>query len=66
MSPDADPYYDGTMLGALRRHAREGLRSRAELIPFGYNWSFILTVDLALVVVRADIPLTEHRCPFTS
>jgi signal transduction histidine kinase len=38
------------MLGALKRHVREGLRSRAELIPLGYNWSFVVTVDLTMLV----------------
>jgi signal transduction histidine kinase len=37
------------MLGALTRHVRETLRSRGELIPLGYNWSFVITVDVTLV-----------------
>src|SRR5690349_4482567 len=39
------------MLGAVMRHWRDALRKRTELIPLGYNWQFVIAVDIALVGV---------------
>jgi len=37
------------MLGAVTRYVRERIHRRTELIPFGYNWSFVVTVDLTML-----------------
>ena len=37
------------MLGAVMRHVRETLRKRGELIPLGYNWPFVIAIDVSLV-----------------
>jgi signal transduction histidine kinase len=42
-------FYDGTMLGAAMRWVHDALRKRGELIPLGYNWTFVITVDITLV-----------------
>ena len=42
-------FYDGTMLGALMRRGVDALRRRGELIPLGYNWPFVIAVDVTLV-----------------
>jgi signal transduction histidine kinase len=36
------------MPGAVMRYLRERLRRRAALVPLGYNWSFVITVDLTI------------------
>jgi signal transduction histidine kinase len=38
------------MLGAVARHVRDQIRNRSELIPLGYNWTFVATVDTAMLV----------------
>ena len=48
-----ESFYDGTMLGALTRHVRDTLRKRGELIPLGYNWPFVIAVDISLVTTVA-------------
>jgi signal transduction histidine kinase len=37
------------MLGAVTRHVRDQIRNRSELIPLGYNWTFVATVDTAML-----------------
>ncbi|WP_192722394.1 histidine kinase [Mycobacterium sp. OAS707] len=37
------------MLGAVMRHVRDTLRKRGELIPLGYNWPFVIAIDVTLV-----------------
>jgi signal transduction histidine kinase len=37
------------MLGAVMRHVVDALRKRGELIPLGYNWPFVIAVDVTLV-----------------
>src|SRR5689334_10381831 len=44
-----ESFYDGTMLGAVMRHLRDTLRKRGELIPLGYNWPFVIAIDVTLV-----------------
>ncbi|MBP1820492.1 signal transduction histidine kinase [Mycobacterium sp. OAE908] len=44
-----ESFYDGTMLGAVMRHVRDTLRKRGELIPLGYNWPFVIAIDVTLV-----------------
>jgi signal transduction histidine kinase len=38
------------MLGAVMRHVREQIVSRSELLPLGYNWTFVVAVDFAVFV----------------
>jgi signal transduction histidine kinase len=38
------------MRGAVTRWVRDQIRRRAELIPLGYNWSFVVTVDLTMLI----------------
>jgi signal transduction histidine kinase len=42
-------FYDGTMLGAVLRRGVDVLRKRSELIPVGYNWTFVIAVDVTLI-----------------
>jgi signal transduction histidine kinase len=44
-----ESFYDGTMLGAVMRHVRDVLRRKAERIPLGYSWSFVVAVDVTIV-----------------
>jgi signal transduction histidine kinase len=37
------------MLGAVSRYVQERVRNRGEQIPIGYNWTFVITVDITLV-----------------
>jgi signal transduction histidine kinase len=37
------------MLGAATRFVRDQIRRRSELIPLGYNWSFVVTVDVTML-----------------
>jgi signal transduction histidine kinase len=37
------------MLGAVMRHVRNQIQRRAELIPLGYNWTFVATVDVTML-----------------
>lgn len=41
------------MLAAVMRHTRDTLRKRGELIPLGYNWPFVIAVDVSLVATVA-------------
>ena len=54
------------MRGPVMRHVRDALRKRGELIPLGYNWPFVIAVDVALVATvviatlqrpAADLPV---------
>ena len=47
--PGARSFYDVTMLGAVTRYMGERIRRRGELIPFGYNWTFVATVDATML-----------------
>lgn len=51
------------MLGAVTRYVRGQIHRRAELIPLGYNWSFVVTVDLTMlgtvVVATLQRPTTD-------
>lgn len=38
------------MLGAVTRYVRRQIVSRSELVPLGYNWTFVATVDLAVFI----------------
>lgn len=38
------------MLGAVARYVRGQIVNRSELVPLGYNWTFVATVDLAVFV----------------
>ncbi|OBB17725.1 two-component sensor histidine kinase [Mycobacteriaceae bacterium 1482268.1] len=55
------------MLGATARFLHERVRRRAELIPLGYNWSFVWTTDATLLATgiiavlqrpAADLPVS--------
>ena len=37
------------MLGAATGYLRDRIRLRGELIPLGFNWAFVVTVDVAIV-----------------
>jgi signal transduction histidine kinase len=45
----ARSFYDGTMLRAATGYVRERLRQRAELLPLGFTWPFVATVDATVV-----------------
>src|SRR2546425_13045668 len=38
------------MLGAVMRHVRGQIVSRSQLVPLGYDWTFVAAVDLAVFV----------------
>jgi signal transduction histidine kinase len=66
MWPDGWLSYDWTMLRAATSYVRERLRRRGELIPVGLTWSFLIVIDvmvilggLAAVLQRpaADLPV---------
>lgn len=44
-------FYDGTMLGAVTRYLRERVRQRGELLPHGFTWVFVVTVDVTVVAI---------------
>src|ERR671938_111895 len=55
------------MFGVTGRFLRDRMRRRAELIPLGYNWSFVWTVDITMVAIgiiavlqrpSADLPVS--------
>lgn len=39
------------MLRATTEYVRDRLRKRGELIPLGYSWSFVVTIDATVVLV---------------
>lgn len=60
-------FYYWTVLRATAEYVRDRLRKRAELIPLGYSWSFVMTIDASVVFVAAisavqrpgsDLPLS--------
>jgi len=44
-----ESFYDGTMLGAVMRHVRKQFRQRGELLPLGFTWAFVVTVDFTVI-----------------
>jgi signal transduction histidine kinase len=44
-------FYDGTMLGAVTRYLRGRIRQRGELLPSGFTWVFVVTVDITVVAI---------------
>ncbi|MGH3643747.1 MAG: sensor histidine kinase [Mycobacterium sp.] len=41
------------MLRPASRYVRDRLRRRGELIPLGFTWAFVITVDVAMVLIAA-------------
>jgi signal transduction histidine kinase len=37
------------MLAAVKRHVAERIRQRGELIPLGFTWAFVVTVDVTVI-----------------
>jgi signal transduction histidine kinase len=37
------------MLGAVTRYVRERIRRRGELLPLGFTWAFVATVDVTVI-----------------
>src|SRR5690625_1187080 len=56
-----DRFYDEPMLRAATLGLRGRLRRRAELIPPGYSWSFVLLVDTSMVLILAAAMLQRTR-----
>lgn len=44
----------GRVLRATAGYLRERLRRRGELIPVGYSWTFVVTVDVTLVLIAIN------------
>lgn len=44
-------FYDGTMWGAATGYLRERIRQRGEVLPLGFTWAFVVTVDVTVVGV---------------
>lgn len=42
-------FYDGTMPGAVTRYMGERIRQRGELLPLGFTWAFVVTVDVTVI-----------------
>lgn len=63
----AESFYDEPMLRVVPEFVRDRLRLRAELIPPGFSWTFVLLVDTTLVLIviastlqrgiRGDLPM---------
>lgn len=50
--PAAGPEpYDGTMLAAVQRRYRQYVLRKGDELPGGFSWPFIVSIDIALVVV---------------
>jgi len=49
MRQDGLFFYDRLMLGAATGYLRELLRRHSELIPIGFNWAFVITVDVTML-----------------
>ncbi|HYZ66291.1 MAG TPA: histidine kinase, partial [Mycobacterium sp.] len=39
------------MLGAVKHAVREWVRGRRELVPLGFTWAFVVTVDITMVAI---------------
>lgn len=39
------------MLASATKHLQGVLRRRRDLIPYGYRWSFVITIDVSLLVI---------------
>ena len=44
-----DVFYHRTMLRAATGFVRERIRRRGELVPLGFTWAFVVTVDVTMV-----------------
>jgi signal transduction histidine kinase len=44
-----DVFYDRTMLHWVASHVRERIRRRGELVPLGFTWAFVVSVDVTLI-----------------
>lgn len=53
MSPQAGRFYAQGMLSEAKRYVRRWARMKEDMLPFGYNWTFIGSVDVTMVVIGA-------------
>jgi signal transduction histidine kinase len=59
-----ESFYDGTMLGAVMRHVREQFRQRGELLPLGFTWAFVMTVDFTVIGLCVTATLQRPATDF--
>jgi signal transduction histidine kinase len=63
-------FYDDTMVAAVKHAVREWISRRRELVPLGYNWSFVVTVDLTMlatsIVAVLQRPATDLPASLTA
>ena len=43
--------YDGPVLRGLTEYVRARLTERGELIPLGFSWAFVITIDVSLACI---------------
>ena len=51
MRPSLWPLYDDPMLRAVKRWARDWVRHKELILPSGFSWTFVLTVDATMAVI---------------
>ncbi len=62
--------YDGPVLRGLTEYVRARLTERGELIPLGFSWAFVITIDVSLaciaVVATLQRPVSDLPAALTA